>query len=57
MSTLLNSLFDLEGRSAIVAGGAGVIGTVMAGALLGAGANVAVWNLSSWNPSTGPWKS
>ena len=36
--------FGLKGQSAIVAGGAGVIGTVMAGALLGAGARVAIWS-------------
>ena len=44
MSKWLENLFFLEGRTAIVAGGAGVIGTVMAGALLKAGANVAVWS-------------
>jgi NAD(P)-dependent dehydrogenase (short-subunit alcohol dehydrogenase family) len=44
MSKWLEHLFLLEGRTAIVAGGAGVIGTVMAGALLKAGANVAVWS-------------
>jgi NAD(P)-dependent dehydrogenase (short-subunit alcohol dehydrogenase family) len=43
-SNWLEQLFLLEGRTAIVAGGAGVIGTVMAGALLKAGANVAVWS-------------
>lgn len=46
MSTLQKNLFDLEGHTAIVAGGAGVIGTVMAGTLWGAGANVAVWSRS-----------
>ena len=46
MSSLQNNLFDLEGHTAIVAGGAGVIGTAMAGTLLGAGANVAVWSRS-----------
>lgn len=46
MSTQRNNLFDLEGHTAIVAGGAGVIGTAMAGTLLEAGANVAVWSRS-----------
>ena len=40
----LEKYFSLEGQSAIVAGGAGVIGTVMAGALTGAGARVAIWS-------------
>jgi NAD(P)-dependent dehydrogenase (short-subunit alcohol dehydrogenase family) len=44
VSNWLEQLFLLEGRTAIVAGGAGVIGTVMAGALLKAGANVAIWS-------------
>jgi len=44
VSKWLEHLFLLEGRTAVVAGGAGVIGTVMAGALLKAGANVAVWS-------------
>jgi NAD(P)-dependent dehydrogenase (short-subunit alcohol dehydrogenase family) len=44
MSKWLEHLFLLKGRTAIVAGGAGVIGTVMAGALLKAGAHVAVWS-------------
>jgi len=40
----LNDIFGLEGKTAIVAGGAGVIGTVMSGALLSAGANVVIWS-------------
>ena len=40
----LNDIFGLEGKTAIVAGGAGVIGTVMSGALLNAGANVVIWS-------------
>ena len=44
MMNFLEDLFGLEGQSAIVAGGAGVIGTVMSGALLGAGARVAIWS-------------
>jgi len=46
MSIMHKDLFDLEGCTAIVAGGAGVIGTAMAGTLLGAGARVAVWSRS-----------
>ncbi|MCK4988105.1 MAG: SDR family NAD(P)-dependent oxidoreductase, partial [Desulfobacterales bacterium] len=41
--TFLEDLFDLGGKTAIVAGGAGIIGTVMSKALLKAGANVVVW--------------
>jgi NAD(P)-dependent dehydrogenase (short-subunit alcohol dehydrogenase family) len=46
MSAWIEKLFNLQGRTAIVSGGAGVIGTVMSGALLKAGANVAVWSRS-----------
>jgi NAD(P)-dependent dehydrogenase (short-subunit alcohol dehydrogenase family) len=42
---LLN-MFGLEGKTAIISGGAGVIGTVMSKALLQAGANVVVWSRS-----------
>jgi NAD(P)-dependent dehydrogenase (short-subunit alcohol dehydrogenase family) len=42
----LENLYGLAGQTAIVAGGAGVIGTVMAGALLDAGANVVIWSRS-----------
>ena len=42
--TFLKDLFDLGGKTAIVAGGAGVIGTVMSKALLKAGANVVIWS-------------
>jgi len=40
----LDDLFGLAGKTAIVSGGAGVIGTMMSGALLQAGANVAIWS-------------
>ncbi len=40
----LENIFSLEGKTAIVAGGAGVIGTVMSRALLNAGANVVIWS-------------
>ncbi len=40
----LEDIFSLEGRTAVVSGGAGVIGTVMSDALLLAGANVVVWS-------------
>lgn len=40
----LDDLFGLEGKNAIVSGGAGVIGTMMSEALLRAGANVMVWS-------------
>lgn len=38
----LEKLFNLDGKTAVVAGGAGAIGTVMSDALLRAGANVVV---------------
>ena len=41
--TFLKDVFDLGGKTAIVAGGAGAIGTVMSKALLKAGADVVVW--------------
>jgi NAD(P)-dependent dehydrogenase (short-subunit alcohol dehydrogenase family) len=40
----LDDIFSLDGKTAIVAGGAGVIGTVMSAALLHAGANVVIWS-------------
>jgi len=42
----LEAHFGLRDQCAIVAGGAGVIGTVMAGALRDAGARVAIWSRS-----------
>ena len=44
--TYLDDLFGLSGQTAIVAGGAGAIGTVMSEALLNAGANVIIWSRS-----------
>jgi NAD(P)-dependent dehydrogenase (short-subunit alcohol dehydrogenase family) len=41
--TFLEDLFGLGGKTAIVTGGAGAIGTVMSQALLKAGANVVIW--------------
>ena len=40
----LDKLFGLEGKTAVVSGGAGVIGTMMSGALLSAGARVMIWS-------------
>jgi len=40
----IDELFGLSGLTAVVAGGAGAIGTVMSDALLCAGANVVVWS-------------
>ncbi|MEW6265147.1 MAG: SDR family oxidoreductase [Thermodesulfobacteriota bacterium] len=40
----LEEMFGLSGRTAIVAGGAGVIGAAMSEALLLAGARVAIWS-------------
>ena len=42
----LDTLFGLSGKTAVVSGGAGAIGTVMSDALLKAGANVVVWSRS-----------
>ena len=42
----LKNLYGLAGQTAIVAGGAGVIGQVMARALLAAGADVHIWSRS-----------
>ena len=42
--SFLDDIFGLDGKTAIVAGGAGVIGTVMSAALLNAGANVVIWS-------------
>ena len=44
--SFLDDLFGLEGKAAVVAGGAGVIGTVMSKALLRAGAKVIIWDYS-----------
>lgn len=42
----VENLFSLEGKTAIMAGGAGVIGLTMSQALLEAGAKIAVWSRS-----------
>lgn len=42
--SFLEDLFGLAGKTAIVSGGAGVIGTVMSEGLLKAGANVVIWD-------------
>jgi NAD(P)-dependent dehydrogenase (short-subunit alcohol dehydrogenase family) len=44
--SFLKKLFGLTHQTAVVAGGAGVIGRVMAQALLAAGANVVIWSRS-----------
>lgn len=43
---ILNDLFSLAGHTAIVAGGAGAIGSAMSESLLKAGANVIIWSRS-----------
>lgn len=40
----LEKMFSLQGKTAIISGGAGAIGLVMSEALLQAGANVVVWS-------------
>ena len=42
----VEDLFGLKGKTAVVTGGAGVIGTEMSKALLKAGANVIIWSRS-----------
>lgn len=42
----VDEMFGLNGKTAVVSGGAGVIGTVMSEALLRAGANVMIWSRS-----------
>ena len=42
--SFIENMFSLEGKTAIVAGGAGVIGTMMSRALLKAGARVIIWS-------------
>jgi NAD(P)-dependent dehydrogenase (short-subunit alcohol dehydrogenase family) len=42
----LENMFSLDGKTAIISGGAGAIGLVMSEALLRAGANVVVWSRS-----------
>jgi len=42
----LDEMFGLHGKTAVVAGGAGAIGTVMSEALLRAGARVMIWSRS-----------
>ena len=42
----LDDLFGLQGKTAVITGGAGAIGTVMSEALLNAGAQVMIWSRS-----------
>lgn len=42
----LDEMFGLDGKTAVVAGGAGAIGTIMSEALLKAGARVMIWSRS-----------
>jgi NAD(P)-dependent dehydrogenase (short-subunit alcohol dehydrogenase family) len=44
--SIANELFGLDGHTAIVAGGAGAIGSAMAATLLKANANVIIWSRS-----------
>ena len=47
----LGEMFGLEGKIALISGGAGVIGTVMSKALLQAGATVVIWSRSQQSVS------
>lgn len=42
----LDNMFSLTGKTAVISGGAGVIGLTMSEALLNAGANVIIWSRS-----------
>ena len=48
---LSEKLFSLEGHTAIVAGGAGVIGAVISETLLKAGAHLIIWSTPPLGPS------
>ena len=48
----LDDLFGLEGKTAVVSGGAGVIGTMMSEGLLKAGANVVIWSRTAESVDT-----
>ena len=48
----IEKMFDLSGKTAIVAGGAGVIGTVLSATLLEAGAGVTIWSRSRQSVDT-----
>ena len=50
--SFIEDMFSLSGKTAIVAGGAGVIGTVLSSTLLKAGAKVAIWSRSSQSVET-----
>lgn len=50
--TFLDELFGLAGKTAIVSGGAGVIGAMMSEALLKAGARVMIWSRSQESVNT-----
>ncbi len=45
MADYLKNMFSLEGKTAVVTGGAGVLGTGMSVALAKAGANVILWDI------------
>ena len=47
MGNLINKLFNLEGKTVVLAGGAGQIGFAMARALADAGALVAIADIDS----------
>ena len=48
----LDEMFGLNGKTAVVSGGAGAIGTVMSEALLKAGAKVMIWSRSQESINT-----
>ncbi len=48
----LEEMFNLSGKTAVVTGGAGAIGSVMSDALLRAGANVVVWSRTRESANT-----
>ena len=55
--TLIEDLFSLAGKTAVVVGGGGVLAGEMAMGLAGAGANIVIADLNPTPPTSGPRRS